>query len=202
MTVMAPLWAAIYRAPTASALPVDVSLWVEGPTGSLKSWLSTPKSRKVRRVDMSQQLARVLQGWLTLREAEAVLAGRPVSAWLFPNAHGGRLNPGRWRRIVWAPLLRRAGLRHRGPHQLRHSFATLLLQQGESPVYVKDQLGHASIKITVDTYGHLLPGANRQAVDRLDNIGPTLDRSAAEAPEAASIRDPAATEVLGPAVTH
>jgi hypothetical protein len=42
---------------------------------------------------------------------------------------------------------------------------------GASLVYVKDQLGHASIKITVDTYGHLIPGANKAAVDRLDVTG-------------------------------
>ena len=36
-------------------------------------------------------------------------------------------------------------------------------------VYVKEQLGHGSIQITVDTYGHLIPGANRGAVDRLDD---------------------------------
>jgi hypothetical protein len=51
----------------------------------------------------------------------------------------------------------------------RHTYASLLLQQGESIVYVKEQLGHASIQITVDTYGHLIPGANRAAVDRLDD---------------------------------
>ena len=45
-----------------------------------------------------------------------------------------------------------------------------MLQQGESVVYVKDQLGHASIQLTVDTYGHLIPGANRAAVDRLDDV--------------------------------
>jgi hypothetical protein len=39
-TVMVPLWAAIYRAPTASVLPVDVSVWIEGITGSLKSTLA------------------------------------------------------------------------------------------------------------------------------------------------------------------
>ena len=35
--------------------------------------------------------------------------------------------------------------------------------------YIRDQLGHHSIKLTVDTYGHLVPGANRAAVDRLDD---------------------------------
>jgi integrase len=47
------------------------------------------------------------------------------------------------------------------------TFATLLLMQGQSPVYVKEQLGHSSIKVTVDIYGHWIPGANRQAVNSL-----------------------------------
>ena len=49
----------------------------------------------------------------------------------------------------------------------RHTFASLLLQNGESPQYVKEQMGHSSIKVTVDVYGHLVPGSNRQAVNRL-----------------------------------
>jgi integrase len=53
---------------------------------------------------------------------------------------------------------------------LRHTFASLLISQGESLAYVRDQLGHHSIQITVDTYGHLVPGGNRQAVDRLDEV--------------------------------
>jgi len=52
-------------------------------------------------------------------------------------------------------------------HDLRHTFASLLIGRGESIAYVKEQLGHSSIQITVDLYGHLVPGANRSAVDRL-----------------------------------
>jgi len=57
-------------------------------------------------------------------------------------------------------------------HDLRHSFASLPLSQGESPTYVMEQMGHSSINVTVDIYGHLIyghlvPGGNRQAVDRL-----------------------------------
>jgi integrase len=70
---------------------------------------------------------------------------------------------------VFHAALEKAGLRRIRIHDLRHTFASLLLQNGESIVYVKDQLGHGSISITVDTYGHLVPGANRQAVDRLDD---------------------------------
>jgi integrase len=54
----------------------------------------------------------------------------------------------------------------------RHTFVSLLLQNQEPLTYVKDQLGHASIKMTVDACGHLVPRSNRQAVNRL----PTLDK--------------------------
>ena len=66
-------------------------------------------------------------------------------------------------------VLKKAELRHIRIHDLRHTFASLLIQNGESLVYVKEQLGHHSIQVTVDTYGHLVPGGNRQAVDRLDD---------------------------------
>jgi integrase len=137
--------------------------------GSYKGHISTPKNGKGRRVDMSRQLAAVLQGHLSLREAEAVVAGQAASPYLFPGPNGGPLPYDWFIGSIWRPLLRRAGLRVRGPHQLRHGFATQLIAQGESLAYIRDQLGHHSIRLTVDTYGHLIPGANRQAVDRLDD---------------------------------
>ncbi len=45
----------------------------------------------------------------------------------------------------------------------------MLLAQGESIYYVKEQMGHASIQTTVDVYGHLVPGSNRRAVNKLDD---------------------------------
>jgi integrase len=72
--------------------------------------------------------------------------------------------------VRWNKLLAQAGVTYRKPHTLRHTYASLLIQNGESLAYVRDQLGHASIKITVDTYGHLVPGANKVAVDRLDEL--------------------------------
>jgi integrase len=52
---------------------------------------------------------------------------------------------------------------HFTPHCLRHTCVSLLLQQGESPAYVQRQLGHASIQLTVDTYGRWPPmGTRRQ----------------------------------------
>ena len=62
---------------------------------------------------------------------------------------------------------------HFTPHSLRHTFASLLLRDGVSPAYVQRQLGHSSIKLTVDLYGKWLPMANKAAVDRLDDATPT-----------------------------
>ncbi len=88
--------------------------------------------------------------------------------WLFQNRDGGHLDDSKLRK-VFARLLTKAGLPKRNPHFLRHSFASLLIAQGESLVYVKEQIGHSSIEVTVDTYGHLIPGANRKAVNQLDD---------------------------------
>lgn len=64
-----------------------------------------------------------------------------------------------------------------------------LIQAGESLAYVRDQLGHYSIKVTVDTYGHLVPGGNKDAVDRLDDPG-----------QLATIRNLSATKQKGATV--
>ena len=60
-----------------------------------------------------------------------------------------------------------AGLRGIRFHDLRHTYASLLIQNREPLAYIKDQLGHSSIKVTVDVYGHLEPGRNREAVNQL-----------------------------------
>jgi integrase len=156
------------------------TIWVR--RNGYRRQVTTPKSNKSRRVDMSRQLARTLQGWLSLRQAEAIVAGSTSSPWLFPGVQGRLLDVDWFTARVWRPLQARAGLRYRTPHQARHTFATLLLQQGESLDYVKVQLGHSSIRVTADTYVHWLPGSNRGAVDRLD------------APDPAAIRNPRATE--------
>jgi integrase len=78
------------------------------------------------------------------------------------------------RRQVFYRLLEKADIPRIRFHDIRHTFASLLLQQGEPLHYMKDQMGHASIQTTVDVYGHLLPGSNRDAVNKLDDDTPGL----------------------------
>ena len=130
--------------------------------------LTTPKSGESRRVDMSLELTQTLKNLLLERQVDAGANGTEIPPWVFCNERGGLLHPHNLRDRVFYGLLEKAKLRQVRFHDLRHTFASLLLQQGESPVYVKEQLGHSSIQITVDCYGHLIPGGNKQAVDRLD----------------------------------
>ena len=53
-------------------------------------------------------------------------------------------------------------------HVLRHTHAALLIAQGEHPKVIQERLGHASIKTTLDTYGHLFDGLDEAAAERLD----------------------------------
>ena len=69
-------------------------------------------------------------------------------------------------RDAWRELLKSTHLPGLRLHGLRHTYASLLLAAGAPLVYVRDQLGHASIQITADTYGHLIPGDNRAWVDK------------------------------------
>ncbi|HYL14835.1 MAG TPA: site-specific integrase [Terriglobales bacterium] len=132
---------------------------------------TSPKSKKSRRVDLSKHLRNVL---LELRDKcmqEAVMAGRTSIAdgLVFPSRVGTVIKPDNIARRYMEPALEKAGLRRFRFHDCRHTFGSLLIQDGASLAYVKDQMGHSSIQITVDTYGHLIPGANIAWVDRLDS---------------------------------
>lgn len=132
--------------------------------------VSEPKSGKARRVDMSQQLTEALQSLKTLQEAEAALQGTAPPERVFSTASGAPIEESSFRNHIWRPLLRRAGLRYRKPHCLRHTFASLLIEAGEPLTYIQQQLGHHSAAFTLRVYGHLLPRGDRRAVDVLDEV--------------------------------
>jgi integrase len=60
-----------------------------------------------------------------------------------------------WRRRAFKRALDGAGLEHARPYDLRHSFASLLLHEGRSVIYVARQLGHDA-RLTLSTYGHVM----------------------------------------------
>lgn len=111
------------------------------------------KGRKERLVPMGRYAVDALQAWLVRGRPALVAKGRGTSA-VFVNQRGSRLS----RQSAWAILQRaaeRAGLPAAiGPHTLRHSFATHLLDGGADIRVVQELLGHASVT-TTQVYTHV-----------------------------------------------
>jgi len=136
------------------------------------------KTDQIRRVDLSDALLHELQTMKRKRQADYLAKGKnEIPEWVFlsrgrlkedgEREEGCQVDMHNVKNRHFHKCLEKAGLRRIRFHDLRHTFASLLIQNGESLAYVKDQLGHSSIKMTVDVYGHLVPGANRAAVNRL-----------------------------------
>ncbi len=130
--------------------------------------ITPTKTGKVRRVDMSDQLIEAMSSLHTERKREALQEGRGEFVETIFHRAGKPMEQNYIRR-VFKRILVQAGLREIRLHDIRHTFASLLLSDGASPVYVKEQLGHSSIQMTVDIYGHLIPSSNREMVNRLDS---------------------------------
>lgn len=127
-----------------------------------------PKNGKSRKVDMSPQLEAALQEHLTREKKNALKAGwGEVPELVFHR--GGKVIEQNYIRRVFKRVLSKAKLKDIKFHGLRHTFASLLLSMGESPVYVKEQLGHHSIQITVDIYGKWIQTKREAGVNRLDD---------------------------------
>ena len=85
---------------------------------------------------------------------------------IFSSETGTPMDPENFSRS-FSRVCQRAGLGHRHPHELRHSGASLMLAQGTRLHVVSEVLGHASIAITKDVYGHLLEGDKRAAAESM-----------------------------------
>ena len=131
--------------------------------------VDTPKSGHGRTVDLSVAACRLLRA-VRARASEAALAkGAPLRGYIFAAAKGEGPTPHVTVEKSFKRALLSAGLpSHYSPHSLRHTYASLLLADGVSPAYVQEQLGHASIELTVGTYGRWLRKRAPGAVDRLD----------------------------------
>ena len=128
--------------------------------------LKTPKSRRL--LVLTPELVTKFRQH-RVRQAEAQIAAG--SLWqdyglIFASEVGTPMDPDNFSHS-FARLCERAGLGHWHPHELRHSGASLMLAQGTPLHVVSEVLGHASIAITKDVYGHLLEGDKRAAAESM-----------------------------------
>ena len=132
--------------------------------------LDTPKSGHGRTVDMSQSLVDVLAAHELTRKQDKLKYGwAELPPWLFVTKAGTPLDPANVRHAMESVLKKAKLPLHFTPHCLRHTYASILLAEGVSPVYVQEQLGHATIELTVSTYGRWLKKKAPGALDRLDS---------------------------------
>ncbi len=120
-------------------------------------------------------------------------AGWQIDDFVFTSQAGTMIKPDNIARRYMNPALAKAGLRRFRFHDLRHTFGSLLIQDGASLAYVKDQMGHSSIQVTVDVYGHLVPSANIACVDRLDTETRLQQVRTRDAPSEEGVRAAVAT---------
>ncbi|HET7571784.1 MAG TPA: tyrosine-type recombinase/integrase [Gaiellaceae bacterium] len=127
-------------------------------------------------------LPRFLRNELETHLSQPLPGGNGREALIFPGPQGGPLRHGNFYRRHFQPAVRgytaddgtkvpgalpaeKAGLRF---HDLRHTCAALSIAAGAHPKMIQARLGHSSIQITLDRYGHLFPSVEEALADALD----------------------------------
>ena len=131
--------------------------------------LTQPKThRSIRTVQLGPDTLRKL---MEHRNSQEVEFGRPVSQedFVFQSRVQTPIDP----RRLWGEfkeILRTAGIKDVRFHDLRHTAASLMLSSGMAVIKVAQQLGHSKPSTTLDLYGHLIPGFDRDAGARIDQL--------------------------------
>jgi integrase len=149
----------------------------------VRGLLTTPKKHQRRRVDLSYQLTAALRLWRRQQRTVWLAAGRPLPEWVFSSVTGTELGESNVRK-AFNRILDSADVHRRGPHQLRHTFASVILQEGAPITYVSQQLGHRDPSITLRVYAHWLPDAsNDTLVNRLDDAALDVTQASPTTPD-------------------
>lgn len=135
-----------------------------------------PKSARSRRlVDLTPSSGVVLREWKAYQEE---MFGRSITSndLVFSLQDGSPMLPDSVTH-AFTKMVRAHGFKGLRLHDLRHSHATLMLQQGIHPKIVQERLGHSSIQVTLDIYSHVAPGMQKAAALRFEEglIGSTPD---------------------------
>ena len=121
-----------------------------------------------RRVSMTPKLALFLRDYKLERELSGNLT---LDSLVFSHPDGSPFNPSvlshNFERIV-----KHAGLQGVRFHDLRHTFASLMLQRGAKPKVISEALGHSSVAFTMDVYSHIIEGMQEDAMALLDEVLP------------------------------
>jgi integrase len=137
---------------------------VEGAVLVRRTWhpkygYDLPKNRQQRSVRIGDELAGILKLQCVDREPDELV---------FPDENGEPQNPKKMVTSKFFPALKAAKVRRVRFHDLRHTYASMLIALGVNIKFLQQQLGHKSIKVTYDTYGHLFPEVDQEIPERLE----------------------------------
>ena len=132
---------------------------------------TAPKRGRTRVVRLTDTAVAILKTHKTAQNKERLKAG---SLWqdydlVFTSTIGTPVDVGNLTYRSFRPLLKRAGLPQIRIHDLRHTAATLMVGRGVHPKIVQEMLGHSTITQTMDTYSHVLPDMQDQAVSAIES---------------------------------
>lgn len=136
------------------------------------SWGPVKTDRSKRRIDLDPVLTDLLQGQLVRAAGSGIV---------FPSHEGGPMRRSNFRRRHWMPATKKIGVPDLRFHDLRHTSVAIAVAHGAHPKAISERMGHSSITVTLDRYGHVFPslhkdlaqsiGAGLQAAfDRTDNV--------------------------------
>lgn len=126
-----------------------------------------------RRIEMTQNLAKFLAKYRLEREKLYHQLDKTIMLddLVFSTLLGKPLNPSSVTR-EFSRIARKARLENVRFHDLRHTFASLMLQCGVAPKIISEALGHASVAFTMDTYSHILPNMQTEAMKLFNAVLP------------------------------
>ncbi len=126
-----------------------------------------------RRVSMTPKLALFLREYKASRESLLLHLGKLPSLddLVFASVEGKPLDPGVLSH-TFHRIAVQAGLNNVRFHDLRHTFASLMLLRGAKPKVISEALGHSSVAFTTDTYSHIIEGMQSDAMALLDEVLP------------------------------
>jgi integrase len=174
------------------------------------------RALRVEDVDLAAGVIHVRRGW-DRHEGEIELKSRsgrrrvPIVAVLRDHLLDHLARSGRrdseliFGRTAWSPFaanrLQRhadlsweaAGLRRITPHELRHSYAAMMIAAGVNAKALQTFMGHATITVTLDTYGHLMPGSEAEAAALAESYIAAQQERAEEAARAAGLHEDGVT---------
>ncbi len=126
-----------------------------------QAWYIPKTKASNRKIDIGPKMMGLLKKWK--------LASLPNNLNLvFPNESGNPINHNNMVNRHFNPALETAGIDKIRFHDLRHTYASLLIEQGENPKYIQKQMGHSSPTVTLNIYAHLMKKVNQEAACRLE----------------------------------